>query len=225
MAFEVSPDGSNASITVSSKASDKPGSARRAAPMQSFDDVADMRISLARTARAESVAALHQVRADTMTLRDLYKKHHWQTSGATFYELHLLFDKHHGEQEELVDAIAERIQTLGGISIAMAADIAETTMLVRPPRDREEPLLQLVRLIDAHERVLYGVRMAARRAAALGDDGTNDLLVSEVIRTNEKQAWFVQSICSGTAFHLAASVEDIHGHRYQTAEDDHVDNR
>jgi starvation-inducible DNA-binding protein len=193
MAFEeVSPNGSNASITVSSEASDESGGARRAAPMQSFNDLADMRISLARTARAESVAALNQVLADTMTLRDLYKKHHWQTSGATFYALHLLFDKHHGEQEELVDAIAERIQTLGGISIAMAADVAETTKLVRPPRDREEPLLQLVRLIDAHERILYGVRMAARRAAALGDDGTNDLLVSEVIRTNEKQAWFVQ---------------------------------
>ena len=162
MAFEVSPDGSNASITVSPKASDQPGSARRAAPMQSFNDVADMRISLARTARAESVAALNQILADTMTLRDLYKKHHWQTSGATFYELHLLFDKHHGEQEELVDAIAERIQTLGGISIAMAADVVETTMLAHPPRDSEEPVLQLVRLIDAHERVLYGVRVAVR---------------------------------------------------------------
>jgi starvation-inducible DNA-binding protein len=192
MAFEVSPDGSNASITVSSKANDNPCGARRAAPMQSFNDLADMRISLARKARAESVAALNLILADTMTLRDLYKKHHWQTSGATFYELHLLFDKHHGEQEKLVDAIAERIQILGGISIAMAADVAETTMLVRPPRDREEPLLQLVRLIDAHERVLYGVRLAARRAAALGDDGTNDLLVSEVIRANEKQAWLVQ---------------------------------
>lgn len=192
MAFDVSPSGSNANTTVSSEASDQPGSARRAAPMQSFNDLADIRISLAREVRAESVAALNLILADTMTLRDLYKKHHWQTSGATFYELHLLFDKHHGEQEALVDAIAERIQTLGGISIAMAADVAETTMLVRPPRDREEPLLQLVRLIDAHERVLYGVRVAARRAAALGDDGTNDLLVSDVIRTNEKQAWFVQ---------------------------------
>ena len=192
MAFEVSPNRSDASITVSSEVSDKPGGARRAAPVQSFNELADRRIALARKARAESVAALNLILADTITLRDLYKKHHWQTSGATFYALHLLFDKHHDEQEELVDAIAERIQTLGGISIAMAADVVEMTMLVRPPRDREEPLLQLVRLIDAHERVLYGVRVAARHAAEIGDDGTNDLLVSEVIRTNEKQAWFVQ---------------------------------
>ena len=174
-----------------SQANDMRGGGR-AAPAQSFTELADMRIALARNARSESVAMLNQVLADTMTLRDLYKKHHWQVSGATFYQLHLLFDKHHGEQEELIDAIAERIQTLGGVSIAMAADVAETTLLARAPRDREEPAQQLARLAGAHERVLHVVRAAARRASALGDDGTNDLLVSGVIRTNEKQAWFVQ---------------------------------
>jgi starvation-inducible DNA-binding protein len=152
----------------------------------------DVRIALARKACEESIAVLNQILADTMTLRDLYKKHHWQTSGATFYQLHLMFDKHHGEQEDLVDVIAERIQTLGGTAIAMAADVAETTMLVRPPRASEQPARQLARLIDAHERVLYAVRAAARRAAELGDDGTNDLLVSDVIRTNEKQSWFIR---------------------------------
>jgi starvation-inducible DNA-binding protein len=159
---------------------------------RSFERFSNMRIALARKACEESVMVLNQVLADTMTLRDLYKKHHWQASGAAFYELHLLFDKHHEEQEELVDAIAERIQTLGGVAIAMAADVAETTVVVRPPREREEPSQQLARLIDAHERVLLGVRAAARRTAALGDDGTNDLLVGDVIRTNEKQAWFVR---------------------------------
>lgn len=192
--FEFSPNGSGGSIAPLSQAGDKRAGGKRAAPpAQAFNDLIEMRIALARQARAESVAVLNQVLADTMTLRDLYKKHHWQTFGATFYQLHLLFDKHHGEQEELVDAIAERIQTLGGISIAMGADVAETTMLVRPPRDGEEPSRQLTRLIEAHERVLYVARAAAAHAAELGDDGTNDLLVSEVIRTNEKQAWFVQA--------------------------------
>jgi starvation-inducible DNA-binding protein len=51
--------------------------------------------------------------ADTMMLRDLYKKHHWQVAGQTFYQLHLLFDKHYTEQSTLVDALAERIQSLG----------------------------------------------------------------------------------------------------------------
>jgi starvation-inducible DNA-binding protein len=192
MEIEVSPNGSNGGIRLSSWASNKPGNERRLPPTQSFNELADMRIALSRDARAESVAVLNQILADTMTLRDLYKKHHWQTSGATFYELHLLFDKHYDEQAELIDAIAERVQILGGISIAMAADVAEMTTLERPAKDREAPTLQLARLIDAHERVLYGARTAARRATELGDDGTNDLLVSDVIRTNEKQAWFVQ---------------------------------
>jgi starvation-inducible DNA-binding protein len=133
---------------------------------------------------------LNQLLADTMTLRDLYKKCHWQVSGPTFYQLHLLFDKHYGEQNELVDAIAERIQLLGGISLAMAADVAETTQIERPPRGREEVPVQLSRLIDAHQVIIQQSRPLARRAAELGDDGTNDLIVSDVIRTNELQIWF-----------------------------------
>ncbi len=196
MAFEIPPNGRDRNIGASPPAGDTPGGDRRGVTQSSIH-LSDIRIALARKARAESVAVLNQILADTMTLRDLYKKHHWQASGPTFYLLHLLFDKHHGEQEDLVDAIAERIQTLGGVAIAMAADVAETTVIARPPRDREEPQMQLARLVDAHERVLYSVRAAARRAAELGDDGTNDLLVSDVIRTNEKQAWFVHEHLQG----------------------------
>jgi starvation-inducible DNA-binding protein len=129
--------------------------------------------------------------ADTMTLRDLYKKHHWQVAGHTFYQLHLLFDKHYEEQNKLVDAIAERVQLLGGVSIAMAADVAETTIIPRPPKGREPVPVQISRLLHAHEIVLKEARTMARQAAERGDDGTNDLLVSDVIRTNELQVWFV----------------------------------
>jgi starvation-inducible DNA-binding protein len=126
-----------------------------------------------------------------MTLRDLYKKSHWQVAGPTFYQLHLLYDKHYDAQVELVDAIAERIQLLGGVSIAMAPDVAETTQIERPPRGREEVPVQLSRLLDAHQVIIREVRKLARRASELGDDGTNDLVVSEVLRTNELQAWFL----------------------------------
>src|SRR5207247_5036265 len=133
----------------------------------------------------ESVEHLNQLLADTMTLRDLYKKHHWQVSGPTFYQLHLLFDKHHAEQSTLIDAIAERIQLLGGVSIAMAPDVAETTLIPRPPKGREEAPVQISRLLHAHEIVLKEARAMARRAAESGDDGTNDLIVSEIIRRTE----------------------------------------
>ena len=135
-------------------------------------------------------AQLNQLLADTMTLRDLYKKSHWQVAGPTFYQLHLLFDKHFDEQVELVDSIAERIQLLGGISIAMAHDVAEMTRIERPPRGREAVPAQLSRLLDAHQVIIGQVRKLARRAGELGDDGTNDLVVSEVLRRNELQAWF-----------------------------------
>jgi len=140
---------------------------------------------------AGSVAALNQLLADTMTLRDLYKKHHWQVSGPTFYQLHLLFDKHYQEQSELIDTIAERIQMLGGISLAMSHDVAATTQIPRPPRGREEPPVQIGRLLEAHEIILKEARRAAREASDAGDDGTNDLLVSDVVRTNEMQVWFL----------------------------------
>jgi starvation-inducible DNA-binding protein len=140
---------------------------------------------------ADSVEDLNQILADTMTLRDLYKKHHWQVAGGSFYQLHRLFDKHFEEQVKLIDDIAERIQLLGGLSIAMAADVAETTRVPRPPRGREEAPVQLSRLLEAHEIVIGEIRHAAKAAADHGDDGTNDLLVSGVLRTNELQVWFL----------------------------------
>jgi starvation-inducible DNA-binding protein len=164
---------------------------QNAPEIQPYGKIAKLPIALDEEICAESAENLNQLLADTMTLRDMYKKHHWQVAGHTFYQLHLLFDKHHDEQDELVDQIAERIQLLGGISIAMAADVAETTMIQRPPRGREEPPVQLSRLLEAHELILKEARTMAKKASDAGDDGTNDLLVSNVIRTNELQVWFL----------------------------------
>jgi len=182
---------------MNNKSSDKKALAPRATETQTYGTVADRPISLAHKARLASATALNQILADTMTLRDLYKKHHWQVSGPTFYQLHLLFDKHFGEQAELVDTIAERVQTLGGIAIAMAHDVAETTRIARPPRGREDVSVQLFRLAQAHELIIAEAREAAHQAAADGDDGTNDLLVSDVLRGNELQVWFINEQIAG----------------------------
>jgi len=165
---------------------------QRTREIQSYGTVSHMLpLELEEPVRLEMTEQLNQLLADAMTIRDLYKKSHWQVAGPTFYQLHLLYDKHHNEQVELVDAIAERIQLLGGVSLAMAADVAETTQIERPPRGREEIPVQLSRLIDAHQIIIRQSRVLARRASALGDDGTNDLLVSDIIRTGELQAWFL----------------------------------
>jgi starvation-inducible DNA-binding protein len=148
-------------------------------------------LELEEPVRLEMTERLNLLLADTMTLRDLYKKSHWQVAGPTFYQLHLLFDKHFNEQSELVDTIAERIQLLGGLSIAMAPDVAETTRIERPPKGREEVPVQLSRLLDAHQIIIGDCRELAKRASTLGDDGTNDVVVSDVLRTNELQVWFI----------------------------------
>ncbi len=169
----------------------RPRTGQRAAEIQAFGTIVKLPNGLSETVCRESVERLNQILVDTMTLRDLYQKHHWQVAGATFYQLHLLFDKHHEAQTELIDQIAERIQSLGGLSYTMAADIAENTNIPRPPKGREEVPVQISRLLTAHEIILQQARAAARNAASLGDDGTNDLLVSGVIRTNELQVWFL----------------------------------
>src|SRR5882672_1970780 len=159
--------------------------------VQAFGTLVPSRLGLGEAVRHKSVAALNRLVAHTMALRDLYKKAHWQTSGATFYGLHLLFDKHYDTQLEIVDALAERVQTLGGVALALAHDVAEESRIARAPRGRERVTSQLRRLLDAHEVILNEARPLAREAAERGDDGTNDLIVSQVVRANELQSWFV----------------------------------
>src|ERR1700746_2585463 len=164
---------------------------QNAREIQPYGKIAKLPIALDEKVCAKSAENLNQLLADTMTLRDMYKKHHWQVAGHTFYQLHLLFDKDHGEQDELVGEIVERIQLLGAISLAMAADVAETNMIHRPPSGREEVPVQISPLLEAHELILKEARTMAKLATEAGDDGTNDLLVSDVIRTNELQVWFI----------------------------------
>jgi starvation-inducible DNA-binding protein len=159
--------------------------------IQRYGTLKQLPIGLEDNARKQSVEILNKVLADTMTLRDMYKKNHWQMSGATFYQLHLLLDKHYEEQANLVDMIAERIMALGGISIAMAPDVAEMTTIPRLPKGREDVPTQLARLLQAHEIILRQAHDGADAADEAGDDGTNDLLVSNVIRTGEPQVWFL----------------------------------
>src|SRR4051812_40885436 len=182
----------NRNNNVRSKITAQPRLHQHAPEKQAYGQVTKLLpLELEEPVRLELTERLNQLLADTMTLRDLYKKSHWQVAGPTFYQLHLLYDKHFDEQVELVDAIAERIQLLGGVSIAMAHDVAETTQIERPPRGREEVPVQISRLLNAHQVIIRETRKMARRASELGDDGSNDLLVSEILRTNELQVWFL----------------------------------
>lgn len=159
--------------------------------IQKYGTLRDLPIALSEEARAESCKVLNQVLADTMILYSLYKKHHWLVAGHTFYQLHLLFDKHAGEQLELVDELAERVQLLGGIAISDPRHVAEITKIERPPNGREEVPAMISRLLEAHETIISEVRKAIKTTEENEDWGSNDLLMSDVLRTNELQVWFV----------------------------------
>ncbi len=159
--------------------------------MQEFGTVRQFPLALSHDARMYSCERLNQVLTDTQILYALYKKHHWLMRGPTFYQLHLLLDKHAAEQLQLVDLLAERVQTLGGVAVGDPRHVAEITSVPRPPNGAEEVPAMLSRLLEAHETILADAHDAAARTAEMGDDGTNDLLVSDVIRTGELQAWFL----------------------------------
>jgi starvation-inducible DNA-binding protein len=159
--------------------------------IQRFGTVVDLPIALEEKARLESCEALNKILADSMILFNLYKKYHWLVAGHTFYQLHLLFDKHAEEQLELIDDIAERVQLLGGIAVGDPRHAAELTTIERPPDGREEVPTMITRLLHAHEVVIKGVREAIKLTEESEDWGSNDLLMGDVLRTNELQVWFV----------------------------------
>ena len=161
--------------------------------IQDYGTLRNLPTGLEDDAREQSVKNLNQVLADTIMLASMYKKHHWQVSGHTFYQLHLLFDKHYEEQQGLVDTIAERISLLGGVTNGMPEAVARITRIENPPDGVEEVPVQISRLLEAHELIMKECREFAGQADDAGDDGTNDLLVSDVLRTNELQTWFVVS--------------------------------
>jgi starvation-inducible DNA-binding protein len=159
--------------------------------VQRFGSLVPVGLGLSDEVRMRSVAMLNRLLAHTIAIHALYKKAHWQASGATFYELHLMFDKHAGEQDRFMDALAERVQTLGGVARALARDVSEETRLARAPSGIESAANQLGRLVAAHEFILLEARPLACAAADDGDLGTDDLIVSQVVRGNELQSWFV----------------------------------
>jgi starvation-inducible DNA-binding protein len=166
---------------------------RKPRVVQPFGHVRLQPIALDTDARIESCRLLNEILADSQVLYALYKKHHWLVAGPTFYQLHLLFDKHAEEQLELVDLIAERVQVLGGIAVGDPRHAAELTSIERAPDGAEEVTGMLDRLLNAHESVIERVRVAIKTTEESEDWGTNDLLMGDVLRRHELQVWFVSA--------------------------------
>jgi starvation-inducible DNA-binding protein len=173
------------------KESPDPRLAKLGEEIQRFGSLRFLPIALSAEARSESCRILNEVLADSQILYALYKKHHWLVAGPTFYQLHLLFDKHAEEQLELIDLLAERVQTLGGIAVGDPRHAAELTTIDRAPDGAEDVPAMIHRLLDAHEIVIEKVRAGIEKTEKTGDYGSNDLLMGDVLRRNELQVWFV----------------------------------
>src|SRR5256886_14633644 len=172
-------------------ASPEPRLAPKGEEIQRFGSLRFLPIALARDARTESCRLLNEILADTMIIYALYKKHHWLVAGPTFYQLHLLFDKHADEQLELVDLLAERGQSLGGIAVGDPRHAAELTTIDRAPNGAEEVAAMIDRTLEAHETIIEKVRDAIEKTEKSRDMGSNDLLMGDVLRRHELQVWFL----------------------------------
>jgi starvation-inducible DNA-binding protein len=173
------------------KLSPEPQLAPLGVEIQKFGTTRLLPIALSRPARADSCRLLNEILADTTILYALYKKHHWLVAGPTFYQLHLLFDKHADEQSELIDLVAERVQSLGGIAVGDPRHAAELTTIERPPNGAEDVPAMIHRLLDAHETIIEKVRKGIDKTEKSGDWGTNDMLMGDVLRRHELQVWFI----------------------------------
>lgn len=164
---------------------------QRSHEIQTYHQLRTLPIDLPEKAIGQSVTLLNQILADTITLHDLYKKYHWQVAGPTFYELHRLLDKHADKIRHTIDLIAERIQILGGVSCGMPFDVAENTKIERPPMGVENVPALLARTVHAHATIIHTIREGITLTQDNKDYGTNDLLVSDLLRMHEMQIWFI----------------------------------
>jgi starvation-inducible DNA-binding protein len=185
--------GNGSSSTRAARPSPEPRLAPLGAEVQRFGTTRLLPIALAKNARADSCRLLNEILADSMILYALYKKHHWLVAGPTFYQLHLLFDKHAEEQTAVIDLLAERVQSLGGISVGDPRHAAELTTIDRPPNGAEDVPAMIHRLLDAHETIIEKVRAGIDKTEKSEDWGSNDLLMSDVLRRHELQVWFIAS--------------------------------
>jgi starvation-inducible DNA-binding protein len=164
---------------------------RNAPELQRFGTLRTLPTGLPDETRRSSCATLNEILADTMVLQALYKKHHWLVAGPTFYQLHLLFDKHAEEQTAIIDLLAERVQSLGGVAVGDPRHAAELTTIPRPPDGAEEVAVMIDRTLRAHETIIEKVRDAIESTEESKDWGTNDLLMGDVLRAHELQVWFI----------------------------------
>ena len=150
------------------------------------------KIDIAKGKREKLIGLLNQRLADAADLRSQAKQAHWNVKGMNFIALHELFDRVAADLEPIVDDIAERVTTLGGVANGTVRVAAQTSTLAEYPLEITDGADH----VDALSNVLadFGkkVRADIEAAGGLGDAGMADLLTG-VSRTVDKLLWFVEA--------------------------------
>lgn len=152
--------------------------------------------SLPEAARAVITASLNRTLTDGIDLFTQIKVAHWNIKGAHFAALHPLFDTFAGELAAFNDEIAERTLTLGGLAVGTARHVAKSSTLADYPQDVTEDLKHVKLLNERIAAYLLTARGSRTVADEASDGDTVDLLTT-VISTFEKHAWFLQATLGG----------------------------
>ena len=142
--------------------------------------------------RERIVQGLSRVLADTYTLYLKTHNFHWNVEGPMFNTLHLMFMDQYTELWNALDAIAERIRSLGYPSPGTGKDFARLTSIEET--EGVPDALEMVRLLVAgHEAVTRTARAAFPAAEKAGDESSCDLLTQR-LQIHEKTAWMLRSL-------------------------------
>ena len=134
-------------------------------------------------------STLSTVLADAVVLYTKTRKFHWNVSGESFMELHLLFEKQYTELEEAIDEIAERINKLGGKTIGTMKEFLDLTHLKEAPGKYPERKEMIKELLEDHETIIVHLRKAVDECQdEYKDAGTADFLTG-LMEDHETNAW------------------------------------
>ena len=114
---------------------------------------------------------------------------HWNAGGASFFELHTLFDSQYEQLNDIADEIAERARMLGGLPIGSFEGFLKNTRLVELPEDVPD----IMDLLADHEAAIRFLREDAKKCSEeYEDEGTRNFLV-KILCLHEKMAWMLRS--------------------------------
>jgi starvation-inducible DNA-binding protein len=149
-------------------------------------------IGIDATTRHEIANGLSRVLADSYTLYLQTHNFHWNVTGPMFQALHVMFETQYTELALAVDAVAERIRSLG---FPAPGTYAQFEQLSSIRQDNGVPDAQeMIRLLVAgHETVARTARQVFTVAEAASDQPTCDLLTQRM-QVHEKTAWMLRSL-------------------------------